>query len=167
MARIYDPSSYDGNFCLKPPALLWLAALYLSRAFVLLIASDVASVARIGPDVATMLHGAASVYALVPSLVAAPLLYALIFRAPTSPKPVRWIWAHGRTILIAAAILDCAASVAASGVMGGDVADLNAGLLLPAVFDVYFLVYVVATRRIRDVFADFPPPELARPRRRS
>ncbi len=166
MARAYDPSSYDGNFCLKPPALLWLAVLYLSRALVLIIASDVARIARIGNDVATTLSGAASVYALVPSLIAAPLLYALIFRAPTSPKPVRWIWAHGRTILILAAILDCAASVTASGVIAGDVADLSAGLLLAAVFDVYFLVYVAATPRVRDVFADFPPPELARQRKR-
>jgi hypothetical protein len=166
MPRPYDPSSYDANFCLKAPWLLWLAALYLSRAFVLIIASDVARLARDGADVATMLSGAASVYALVPSLVATPLLYALIFRAPTSAKPVRWIWAHGRTILIVAAILDCAASVAASGLIGGDVADPSAGLLVAAVFDVYFLVYVFATRRVRDVFADFPPPEFASGRRR-
>ena len=166
MANAYDPSSYDGNFCLKPPALLWLATLYLSRAFVLIIASDIARMTRIGSDVATMLNGAANAYALVPSLVAAPLLYALIFRAPTSPKPVRWIWANGRSFLVAAAILDFAATVAASGVIGGDIADLSAGFLLAAVFDAYFLVYVVATRRVRDVFADFPPSELAPQRRR-
>lgn len=38
MARRYTPSSYDDYFCLKPPVLLWIAALYLSRAVVLLIA---------------------------------------------------------------------------------------------------------------------------------
>ena len=68
-------------------------------------------------------------------------------------------------MLIVAAILDCAISVAASGIIG-DVTDLNAGLLLAAVFDVYFLVYILATRRVRDVFADFPPPEPGRKRRR-
>lgn len=166
MASAYHPSSYDDNFCLKPPALLWLATFYLSRAFVLIMASDIAKVTRVGSDVATMLRGAASVYALVPSLVAAPLLYALIFRSPASTKAVRWIWAHGRTILTAAAILDCAASITASGVIGGDVADVSGGLLLAAIFDVYFLVYVLATRRVRDVFADFPPAEPVRLRKR-
>ena len=166
MSRTYGPSSYDDHFCLRPPALLWLAAVYLSRAFVLIFASDVVSVARVGHDTVTMLRGAVSVYALVPSLIAAPVLYALVSRAPTSTKLVRQIWAHGRTLLTVAAILDCAVSVAASGITGGDVSDLNAELLLAAVFDVYFLVYILATRRVRDVFADFPPPEPARRRRR-
>lgn len=167
MPLTYSPSSYDDHFCLKPPALLWLAAAYLSRAIVLIVASDVGYVARVGANVVTMLRGAVSVYALVPSLVAVPVLYALIARGPTSSKLVRWIWAHGRTILILAAILDCAVSVAASGIAGGDTEDLSAGLLLAAVFDVYFLVYIVATRRVRDVFADFPSPaEPAAVRRR-
>jgi hypothetical protein len=29
------------------------------------------------------------------------------------------------------------------------------------VVDVYFLLYVVLARRIRDTFADFPPPQSA------
>ena len=166
MSRTYSLSSYDDHFCLKPPALLWLAAVYLSRAMVLIFASDVASVARAGAGVVAMLRSAVSVYALIPSLIAAPVLYALVSRAPSSRKLVRWIWARGRMILIVAAILDCAVSLAASGIAGGETADLNAGLLLAAVFDVYFLVYIVATRRVRDVFADFPPFEPAARRRR-
>jgi hypothetical protein len=163
MARIYDPSCYDHNFCLKPPGLLWLAALYLSRAIVLIMAAQLATVARADANVAAVLRGAASVYALVPSLIAAPVLYALICRAPTSTKPLRWIWAHGRALLIVAAILDCAASLFGSGFIGGDIAEPNAGLLLAAAFDLYFLVYILATRRVRDAFADFP---LAEPERR-
>jgi len=166
MPLSYSPSSYDDHFCLKPPALLWLAAIYLSRAIVLIFAADVAWVARAGTDVVTMLRGAASVYALIPSMIAAPVLFALISRAPSSRQLVRSIWAHGRGILIVAAILDCAASVAASGIVGGDSADLSAGFLVASAFDVYFLVYILATRRVRDVFADFPSPEPADSRRR-
>ncbi len=36
----YDPGSYDANFCLKPPLLLWLAMLYFARALVLQAAAD-------------------------------------------------------------------------------------------------------------------------------
>ena len=166
MTRAYSPSSYDDHFCLKPPALLWLAAIYLSRAIVLIVASDLVSVARIDANVVSLLRGAVSVYALVPSLVAAPVLYTLVARSPTSNTLVRWIWARGRAILICAAAFDCAVSVAASGIIGGDAADLSAGLLVAAVFDLYFLTYILATRRVRDVFADFPPPEPAGKRRR-
>lgn len=165
MARTYSPSSYDDHFCLKPPALLWLAVLYLSRAFVLLVIFDLASVSGIPPEAVAMLRGTVSIYALIPSLAAAPVLYALVRRAPSSTIPVRWIWSHGLVFLTLAALLDCAVSLSASGIIGGDFADLQAGALVTAAFDIYFLVYLVATRRVRDAFADFPPFVPARRRR--
>ncbi len=158
MSRGYSPSSYDDNFCLKPPGLLWLAVLYLSRAFLLLVIYVVSSVSRVSPDALATLRGTVSIYAFVPSLVAAPVLFALLHRAPSSAELVRWIWAHGRTILTLAAILDCAASIGSSGLIDEDAANLNVISLLAALFDIYFLVYILATRRVRDAFADFPPP---------
>ena len=168
MAHIYSPSSYDDNFCLKPPGLLWLAVLYLSRAFLLLVIYVVSSLSRVSPDALATLRGTVSIYAFVPSLVAAPVLYALLCRAPSSTKLVRWFWSRGRTILILAAILDCGVSIGGSGIGGGgDVSNLNALSLLAVLFDVYFLVYVVATRRVADTFANFPPPAAAVARRRA
>jgi len=158
MSPGYSPSSYDENFCLKPPALLWLAALYLSRAFVILLASNLAALLRMDPGIAAVLRSAVSIYSPLPSLIAVPVLYALVFRAPSSTKLIRWIWAHGRSILAIAAILDCAALFFGSSVIGGDISDVAAGALLAAMFDIYFLIYILATRRVRDVFADFPPP---------
>lgn len=159
MAPRYSASSYDDYFCLKPPGLLWLAVLYFSRAFVLLALYDLSSLTRISPDTAAMLRGTVSVYSLAPSLVAAPLLYALFRRTPSSTKLVRWLWAHARAILTVAGILDCAVSIGASGIIGADAATLAPAPLLAALFDVYFLVYILATRQVRDAFADFPPPE--------
>lgn len=158
MSRTYSVSSYDDNFCLKPPGLLWLAVLYLSRAFLLLVIYVVSSVSRVSPEALATLRGTIGVYAFVASLVAAPVLFALIHRAPSSPRLIRWIWAHGRAILTLAAILDCAASIGSSGLIDGDAASLSLTSLLAALFDVYFLVYILATRRVRDAFADFPPP---------
>lgn len=162
MARKYGLASYDDHFCLKPPALLWIAVLYLSRAFVLLMASDLGSVSRMRPEAVAMLRAAINPYTLIPSLVAAPVLYALFARGPSSTKLVRWIWAHGRSMLVLAAALDCALSVIGSRLLGGDVADLAPGPLVVALFDVYFLVYILATPRVRDAFADFPPPNPVR-----
>jgi hypothetical protein len=156
--RTYAPSSYDDHFCLKPPALLWIATLYLSRAVVLLIAYDVAPLVRLSSDFRDLLRGSVSVGLLVSSFIAAPVLYTLCRRAPTSTKPVRWIWAHGKLILALAAVVDCAASTLGSGIFQGDAANLLAGSLVAALFDVYFLVYILTTPRVRDAFADFPPP---------
>lgn len=167
MARTYSPSSYDDNFCLKPPGLLWLAVLYLSRAFLLLVIYVVSSLSRVSPDALATLRGTVNIYAFVPSLVAAPVLVALLRRAPSAARLVRWFWAHGRTMLILAAVLDCAASIGSSGFIDGDVANLNPVSLLTALFDIYFLVYILATQRVRDVFADFPPPAAAVGRRRA
>lgn len=167
MARRYGPSSYDDHFCLKPPGLLWLAVLYLSRAFVLLVTYDLASMSRVRPEALAMLRGTISIYELIPSLVAAPVLIALIRRAPSSATVVRWIWSHGRILLILAAILDCVVSIGASRIIGADAVDLQVGQLLLAAFDIYFLVYILATPRVRDAFADFPPYEPVRRRRRA
>lgn len=158
MARIYSPSSYDDHFCLKPPGLLWLAVLFLSRAFLLLVIYVASSLSRVSPDALATLRDSVSIYAFVPFLVAAPVLYALLCRGPSSTRLVRWFWAHGRTILIFAAVADCAVSIGGSGLIDGDISDLKPLSLLTALFDVYFLVYILATRRVRDAFADFPPP---------
>jgi len=168
MARTYSPSSYDDHFCLKPPALLWLAVLYFSRAFLLVMVYIVSSMtmSHVNPQAVDMLRGTVSIYALIPSLVAAPVLCALLARGPSSPTLVRWIWSNGRTILILAAILDCIVSIGSSGIIGGDVVNVSPGMLVLAMFDIYFLVYILATRRVRDAFADFPPHEPARRRRR-
>lgn len=158
MARVYSPSSYDDHLCLKPPGLLWLAVLYLSRAFLLLVIYVASSLSRVSPDALATLRDSVSIYAFVPFLVAAPVLYALLCRGPSSTRLVRWCWAHGRTILAFAAIADCVVSLGGSGLTDGDVGSLRPISLLSALFDVYFLVYILATRRVRDAFRDFPPP---------
>jgi hypothetical protein len=160
MARSYSPSSYDDHFCLKPPALLWLAVIYLSRALLLVVIYVVSSMtlSRVNPQALATLRGTVSIYAFAPALVAAPVLYALVSRSPSSTKLIRWFWSHGRSILAVAAILDCAIAVYDSGAIGRDLTDLNAGWLVAALFDVYFLVYILATPRVRDAFGDFPPP---------
>jgi hypothetical protein len=168
MAHSYSASSYDDNFCLKPPVLLWLAVLYLSRAFLLLVIYVVSSMSlsRVNPQAVAELRGTVSIYAFIPALVAAPVLYGLLCRGPSSGGLVRWLWSHGRTILMLATVVDAAISIGSSGIIGGDAGDLNAAFLVATLFDAYFLVYIFATRRIRDVFADFPPFTPPTPRRR-
>jgi hypothetical protein len=156
MQRSYSPSSYDDDYCLKPPLLLWLAALYLSRGVLLPLLMGMGSMIGTNPDALNLFHQLWSVEALIPSSVAAVVCLALFRRGPSASSVVRWIWAHGRVFLASAAALDLLLSVlplVRTRELGADTA--------PALFvgaaDLYFLVYVLAARRVRDTFGDFPP----------
>jgi len=148
-----DLSQYDQHLCLKPPGLLLIAMIFLSRAVTLPVIVRLASLAGGSADTTDFVRGTFSVYTAVPSLVATAVLYALLRRAPKASTAVRWIWAHGRTILAAAAALDFGLWFL-DPPTGAGVGD--AGRVLVAALDVYFFVYILAARRVRDVFDQFP-----------
>src|ERR1035438_16760 len=104
----YPPSHYDDHSCLKPPLILWVAVLFLSRAITLPIAMAIGHFAGVDSSAITVFRGFWSVDALIPSLIAAAILYTLCRRVPRAPSLVRWIWAHGRIFLAVSAVLDVA-----------------------------------------------------------
>jgi hypothetical protein len=77
ISHAYPASHYDDHLCLKPPLLLWVAALYLSRAVTLPIAMAIAHFAGVDQKAITLTRALWSVDGLVPSLIAAAVLYAL------------------------------------------------------------------------------------------
>jgi hypothetical protein len=143
--------------CLKPPLLLWLAVLFLSRAIMLPITIGIGHVAGVNADAMTLLRGLWSEDELLPALVAIPVLYTFCRRVPTASWPVRWIWAHGRVFLSLSAGLDIALPFVAQ-LWHREVNDQLMLSLFASGMDVYFLVYILAARRARDTFLDFPPP---------
>lgn len=153
----YPPSSYDDYFCLKPPLLLWAAVLYLSRAISLPLALGIGHAAGVSQDATKILHSMVSVDTVLPSALAVAVLYAMCRRQPQASSAVRWVWAHGRSLLAAAAVIDGALSAYAL-TRNGDITDQSLASLLEVGFDLYFLLYVLAARRVRDTFADFPLP---------
>jgi hypothetical protein len=157
MPRSYAASNYDDDACLKPPLLLWIAAIYLSRAIALPLAWGIGSVAGITPESISLLHRMWSYQALLAAAIAAPMLYALCRRAPGASQPVRWIWARGRAFLAAAAAVDLAVSLISVIKVPGFGAPGFMPLFFVAI-DAYFLLYILTARRVRDTFSDFPPP---------
>lgn len=153
-----DLASYDDNFCLKPPMLLWVALLFLSRAVVVPAVFALMRFTGAAADPKDLFAGSFDVQTLIPSAIAALVLLAALRRKPSASRAVRWIWAHGRTLVALSAMLDFGLSIAHSPLWHGDFND-RADLPLPlltAAFDLYFLVYVLAARQVRDAFADFP-----------
>lgn len=158
----YPASSYDDDFCLKPPFLLWLAVLYLSRGTVLPILVGFGHFAGVNVDAMTLMRGLWRADELLPALLALPVIYALCRRVPAASRPVRWIWSHGRTLLA----LSAGADIVLAVVSLMSLADLEQApaTVCACVADAYFLVYFLAARRIRDTFSDFPAPYVLRRR---
>jgi hypothetical protein len=151
----YSPSSYDDYFCLKPPLLLWIATLFLSRAISLPLAVGLGHFAGVSSDATSVLQRVISLETLLPSALAAAVLIAMFRRSPNASSAVRWVWSHGRTFLAAAAALDFALSIFA--LTRSDNSDGQPlSLVIIATVDFYFLVYVLFARRVRDTFAAFP-----------
>jgi len=156
-AQTYSASSYDDYLCLKPPFLLWLGILYLSKAVTLPMAMAIASFSGVNPYAITLMRGLWSAQSLVPSAIAVLVLFALLRRMPSASKPVRWIWAHGGALLAMSAGIDLALSLA-QFIRVGELNDQTIVSLMSAGIDLYFLTYVLAARRVRDAFGEFPPP---------
>jgi hypothetical protein len=94
---------------------------------------------------------------LIPSLIAAVILYALIRRTSTAPSAVRWVWARGRIILAIAAVLDIALLLI-SLIRQWEINDRALYSVFAMMIDAYFLVYILVARRVRHAFAEFPAP---------
>jgi hypothetical protein len=157
----YDLSNYDDDMCLKPPLLLWLVVLYLSRAIMLPVAIGIGHVAGVDSAAMTVLRGFWSQEQLLPALLAIPVLYALCRRVPTASQQVRWIWSRGRIFLTIAAALDIAVPLLAP-LWHHDIDDQLLALAVVAGIKACFLLYALMARRVRDTFADFPlSPEVA------
>jgi hypothetical protein len=153
----YPPSSFDDDLCLKPPLLIWVVVLYLSRAILMPVIMGMGQWAGVNQDAMRLLRDFWRVDTLLPALLALPVLYALLRRSPAAPRTVRRIWERGRVLLGASLAVDIAISARDLIPFTG----IDDQTLLPIasiVADVYFLIYVLAARRVRDTFSDFPLP---------
>lgn len=151
----YSPSNYDDEMCLKPPLLLWLAALFLCRAIVLPVLIGIGHVAGVNADAMTQLREFWSADQLVPAVIAIPVLCALCWRSGSAPDALRWIWARGRVILAVSAAVDIALPVV-SQLWQRQITDQFIVTLFASGVDLYFIAYILAARRVRDTFQDFP-----------
>jgi hypothetical protein len=151
----YDPASYDDNFCLKPPLLLWLAMLFLARALVLPFMGGLVSMTG-SADLASLTRTQTHPEAFVPAAAAALVLLALFRRVPTASRLMRFLWVHGRVILALSALGDLALLMVSltTDRLAGSLS--GTPLLVQIALDVFFLIYILAARRARDAFNDFP-----------
>lgn len=156
--RRYHASSYDQYLCLRPSLLLWVATVYFSRAIVLPLVARMSSLTGASADTTSLLHGAFGLESLAPALPAFLVLTLLLTRSPSRGRVVRWLFARGRELLVLSALFDIGLHSMDFVASGEQSAGRMLGTILVEAFDVYFLVYAVASKRVRDVFSSFPAP---------
>jgi hypothetical protein len=162
MNKNYDPgryssASYDQYLCLRPPLLLWAAVLYLSRAISLPLVLGIGSLGGGTSDTMDMVHGLFGYHTVGSSFVAFPVLCAFAVRSPDAGRWVRWTFAHGRVLLAAAAAVDAVLTLTGVTLASVENADARvAASLFGTVIDGYLLGYLLLSKRVRDVFSDFP-----------
>jgi hypothetical protein len=151
----YNPSHFHDDGSLKVSALLWLIVLYLSRHLLVLMVGGLSTFmgSRSGLDTSGLSILYSSPAFLPASLPALVVLVARLRRVAGAGSFVRWVWRGGRYWLIAAALIDLT-TLAVHWTLGwlGTTQMQVAG----AFVDAYIMVYLVRSRRARDLFRDFP-----------
>jgi hypothetical protein len=155
MPDTYAPNDYDDNFCLKPPFLLWLALLFLSRGVLLPFVIGLSASGGGNSESIKYLKDVFATNALIPALIAAPVLLALLRRAPRASALFRWLWTHGRSLLTLSALIDLTFALRIV-FEEGTVDQAAFGAIVSAGIDTYFLLYLLTVRRVRDSFSEFP-----------
>lgn len=158
--RRYEAWSFDDYFCLKPPAVLTAAIIYLCRSFLLLAIYMLGSIKGSTGDMGLLLqtgdHPSSLAITAVP---AALVLFALIRRSPSGGRFPRSIWKRGRALLATSALLEIGMAVFyLTTLTAGETPSLAVAFLF---LDVYILSYVLFSKRVKDTFSDFPPTAAA------
>ena len=149
----YDLYSYDENLVLRVPPLL-IAAIYWSIHHVFLLALGASS--NSGEVFGLVLDYSGSALFLISDMPGALVLFARINRTPEAGVRVRWIWRHGLSLLVFGVSMSAAAT---SYYYQKEIINLESPGFFLLIADLGIVIYLLFSRRVRDVFADFPQAE--------
>ena len=146
----YDPWCYDNNLCLKVPFILALSIFYLSRHVIVpLIVFSIERKTQ-SEDMFYLLSGSNTLIYLPCGLAALVVALCWARRTPKAGTMVRRLWGRGRLWLLASALLDIGIRIATTTNL------LKGFTLALLLLDIYVVLYLFISVRVRDVFADFP-----------
>ena len=151
----YSFKDYDKNLSLKVTPALWLAVVYFLHPYLLLLSSfrsknpDAAALKRmIYPDEFSLVI---AILATIPVLL---FIYAWSRRSPGGSNLVKYLWRHSAMVLTIAALLNIATVFSPLLLGAGHKIHVLGWVQLG--ISVLLIVYVQFSRRVKDVFADFP-----------
>ena len=153
-AEHYTLNDFDKYTCLAPGVVLWLVIGFLMRPYLVMAMSFSQRGNRMGtidlvyPD---RIWFAIDALAALPAVV---VIGAYIFRKPQAQAVFRKIWRSGRAWLLASSSANALVAVAGLVMTISSRTTLLSPILL--CISGWCLWYLIASRRVRDVFGDFP-----------
>jgi len=150
----YSTFHYDENLLLKVPPLLWLSILYGIRHFFI-----VGATVLMPMDVVTIpwINFQTSPFFMLTDLPAVLVLLAIGHRIPNAISFMRWVWMHGRWLLVSSHMAGIALFTYVNKEVMTDPSSWGFpdGMLV-VIIDSVFVGFLLLSERVRDVFKDFP-----------
>lgn len=148
----YSFEEYDDHLCLMPNLQIKFILFFLSRSLILPFIVFI-----IGQNMQGNLNylneieknSAFFVFASLPSLF---VLLAWLFRNPSSFNLIKITWRSGKWLLTLSALIDFIFRIWLYNIT-------NEPTIVLAALDIIIIIYLLTSRRVKDVFSDFPKPD--------
>lgn len=151
----YDAYRYDANFALKLTPLLWLIIIWSTHHTLLLAMSALAKSDYVFDLVRNY---AASVPMLMSDIPGAIILITRLNRSPEAGAKIRWLWRHGIKFLVLGLSIS---TVATFQHYQQEITNPENTVFWIEATNLGFIAYLIWSRQAREIFADFPSPDLA------
>jgi hypothetical protein len=151
----YTPDDYDQYNVLKIPAGLGLLLMYLLKYPILLLLSKLPKAGDM-TIITQFVYQHMNLGVLLASIPAALVVYAMSQRIPTGNSFARWLWRRGWVLLLLSLLFQLASPLAYILLGKSQFSD---AVLVFGYLDAMFLLYMWRSRRLRDVFLEFPTLE--------
>ncbi|WP_069470327.1 DUF2919 family protein [Candidatus Marithrix sp. Canyon 246] len=146
----YNFEDYNEYHVLKIPSLLIVLNIYLLKYFVIFLLPMISAI----PFFKTLAHDQFHIALLTCSLPAVFVLISMIRRVPSTKSVLLiWFWKNANNLLLFSLISEL---VLLSLFLWFEIQQLNGINLMFIYLDVIFIVYLIRSKRIIDVFAEFP-----------
>ncbi len=163
----YRFEAYDQHICLKPSLPMLLAMLYSVHHWLLVFVLYFPLMMVDTSALKHLMSNPLSGYLLAAESPALLLFLSWWMRQPKAAAPWRWLWRNGRRLLFLT-LLSQALLLIASPSGRQWLGEAQAPLLVYLPLHAWVLAYVIMSRRLADVFLDYPaPPPAAKPKRRA
>ena len=149
---LYPIDAYDKHGLLKPSAMLWLAQAFSAKAWVIFILAGASR--EQGAQILEVIYPLrANLYLAMVTGFPALLLMWLSGQRHKNNKLINTLWQHGKLILLAAYMTDCASQLYQLSLSHGAFSWTRAVTLL---LTLWLGLYLLRSTRVRNTFADKP-----------
>ena len=146
----YNFEDYNEYNVLKIPSVLIVLNIYLLKQFVIFLLPMISSI----PFFKTLAHEQFHIALLTFSLPAVFVIMSMIRRVPSTKSVLLiWFWKNAKNLLLFSLIFDL---LLVSLFIKFDIRQFNGINLMFLYLDVIFIIYLIRSKRIIDVFAEFP-----------